>query len=118
MVNLKETTQVRLIQSEARAAIVQEREAMLGAVKSMVDEIKREMREHFATKLDVLEWQMKTNRELDELIRVHVVKDHKVASRASIVPKGRLSTTQRNSVIGAIVAILTAIAAYLKYRYG
>lgn len=115
---MTETTEVRLIKSEARSAILEEREAILGGVKSMVDDLRREMKDHFPTKVDFLEWQLKTNKELDELIRAHVVKDHKVsmgtAPRVSLVPRGRLSGKQKAAVWGAVAAVLTGIAALIQ----
>lgn len=119
MDNLKETTQVRLIKSEAKSAILEEREAILGGVKNMVDSLRSDMKEYFATKIDFLEWQLKTNKELDELIRAHVAKDHKVhittQPRISLLPRGRLTTGQKGALVGAIATILTAIAAAIKY---
>jgi hypothetical protein len=115
---LTETTEVRLIKSEARSAILEEREAILGGVKNMVDDLRDELHKHFPTKVDFLEWQLKTNKELDDLIRAHVVKDHKVAlsppPRVSLIPRGRLSAKQKAAVWGAVAAVLTGIAALIQ----
>ena len=118
---LKETTQVRLIKSEARSAILQEREAILGSIKRMIDDLKSEIREHYPTRVDFLEWQLKTNKELDELIRAHVVKDHKVhiapTPRVSLIPQGRLTGRQKGAIIGALATLATAAGAALKYYF-
>jgi hypothetical protein len=117
--DLGETTEVRLIKSEARSAIIQEREAILGGVKRMIDDLKSDLREHYPTKVDFLEWQLKTNKELDDLIRAHVAKDHKVhlapQPRVSLIPRGRLTTKQKGAIIGALATLAGAIAAAIKY---
>lgn len=118
---LNETTQVRLIKSEARSAIVQEREAILGGVKELIDGLKAELKEYYPTKVDFLEWQLKTNKELDELIRAHVAKDHKVhitpQPRVSLIPRGRLTGKQKGALIGALATLAGAIGAAVKYYF-
>ena len=120
--NLNETTQVRLIKSEARSAILEEREAILGGVKDLIDGLKADLREHYPTKVDFLEWQLRTNKELDELIRAHVAKDHRVhiapQPRVSLLPRGRLTAKQKGALVGALVTLAGAAAAVVKYFFG
>jgi len=119
--NLKETTQVRLIKSEARSAILEEREAILGGVKDMLDSLRDEMHRHFATKSDLIEWKLENYKENEARLKVHIHNDHKASlapgGRFSLVPKGKLSNTQKGALIAGIGAILSALAAVITHYF-
>lgn len=121
MKELKETTQVRLIKSEAKSAILEEREAILGGVKALTDSLKREMVTHFATKADLLDWKLQVYKEneirVNEAIKLHVHQDHKASltnGRVSLMPKSRLSKKQVGMIVGAVATFLTALAALIQ----
>jgi len=128
MVNLKETTQVRIIQSEAKTAIREERDAILTKVERIGDSIKDEMHRYFATKTDLANWQLRVYQEMDtkmrDILRLHVRKNHKIsitpAGRVSIIPKRRYTPTQKASItagiLGVISAIIYAINSWLQSR--
>ena len=119
---LKETTQVRLIKSEARSAILEEREAILGGVKELIDTLKDEMHRHFATKSDLIEWKLENYKENEARLKVHIHNDHKASimprGRVSLIPRGRLTTSQKGAILAGIGALLSAIAAAVTHYFG
>ena len=120
----EETTQVRMIRLEAKNAVAEEREGLIAEVRQVGDDIKEEMRRHFASKADLSDWVLKLHKEGDTrtrtLIQEHVSKDHKVSiipnGQVSLIPKMRLTDKQKTwwfTIIGGLLgAIGVAIKAY------
>lgn len=122
----EETTQVRMIRAEAKIAASEEGVNLLKAVARMADDIKEEMRNHFASKAELSDWVLKLHKEGDnrtrQLIGEHVSRDHKASiapsGRVSMIPKARLSGGQKSALIGALVGLLSAIGYAIKVWVG
>jgi hypothetical protein len=123
MDDLRDTTQIRIIRSEARHAILGEKRDILDAVDRLGVRLTAEIREHFATKTDLTNWKLEMHDHIEKrtqkVIDEHVRRDH----RPSLVPGGpyeprpRMTRGQKAGVWGgaggAILAIVYAIVEFL-----
>jgi len=122
MDDLRDTTQIRIIRSEARHAILGEKRDILDHIDRLGARLTAEIREHFATKTDLTNWKLEMHDHIEKrtqkLLNEHVRRDH----RPSIVPGGpyeprpRMSKGQKATVWGSLGGALIA-AAYAALKF-
>jgi hypothetical protein len=118
----EETTGIRMIRLEAKQAVAEERVGLIGAIRQMSDDIKEEMREHFASKKELADWKYDLYKEhenkTNSLINQHVARDHKPSitpgGRISLIPKARFTRNQKAGIITGVLGLLTGIGYAIK----